>query len=283
TARGRSCRRTVPGREGCSPAGRWWRRPAARRGWRSRCSLQKFLCLSEGGPGRHSDLGDGVDVAGPVGPVVVGGAVGVDAERFLVAGAADVLVLVLQLADGHQVGGLLRLDDEEEARTLGCESGGLDAVDVEGALLVVAVVLDGLAEAVWAGVSGGLHVDDEGHVGADDQPVRAGAEPHAGAGVSPVDRPFGEAVARLEQLTGQTVLADGVGHGLDLLALVGEERYGATGAYRVAFLAGGLGAPVVPLGDDDLFALPEDQLVRGVPEVELALGRLGVVAVVLEL
>src|SRR5690606_18646975 len=55
------------------------------------------------------------------------------------------------------------------------------------------------------------------------------------------------------------------------------------GADRIALFAGRLGAPVVPLGDDDLLALAEDQLVRGVPQVELPLGWLGVVAVVLEL
>ncbi|MBH0244567.1 hypothetical protein I3W98_19495 [Streptomyces cavourensis] len=68
-----------------------------------------------------------------------------------------------------------------------------------------------------------------------------------------------------------------------MLVLVTEERYGSHVAGFVSGRFGGLGEVVVEVQDVELRALPQHHEVRGVPEVELLLRRLGVVEVVAEL
>ncbi len=101
------------------------------------------------------------------------------------------------------------------------------------------------------------------------EPVEPGAAHDLGGGVAPHEGLFSESAAGGEQRPGDGVFAEGVGHGFDDEHVVGEERDVAGGAGFVACFLGGFGAPVVGVDDGDGVADAEDELVGGVPEVEV--------------
>jgi len=139
---------------------------------------------------------DGLDVFGVAGPVVVADALGVEAECFVVAGAADPLAVVVEFLHGHEVRGFAFLEDEDH-RGLGVQAQGDDGVLVPGALLVVAVVGDVLAQGLVVRSLRRLVVGDD-HSAAGDrvgQPVEAGPAPHPGEVVLPEQGLLGPAGA----------------------------------------------------------------------------------------
>jgi hypothetical protein len=115
------------------------------------------------------------------------------------------------------------------------------------------------------------------------EPVQTGAAHDAGPLIAPDQSLLGPAAVGVEQGAGDGVVAKRVGHGLDAVALRGEQRDGAALAGLGALLLGLLRAPVVGVDDDDLRAFAEHVQVRGLPEVEDGAGGLAVVLLPAEL
>lgn len=73
-----------------------------------------------------------------------------------------------------------------------------------------------------------------------------------------------------------------IGHLLHLVVLGCQQRHPTSGANLVPLLAGSLRTPVVGLDGDQFGPIPEDEPVRGRPEVESGLVRLRMVLLVPE-
>src|SRR3954468_15304267 len=251
----------------------WFWRPV-RTGWPRGLVIRWLLGVLALDPRGQSGHRVG-QVAGPFAGLAADG-VGVEGDRVEVA--ADFAGHRVAGRDDHQVGRVLLLQHELERLLRVGHFEGVSGVLVPALLLGVAVLVEGLLQVFAAAGPCRLVVGDLAVVA---QPVEAGPSPDAV--VLPEGGLFGDSRTGLQEPGGVRVLAQGGGHGLDLLQLVSLERDVAFGADRGDFSLDGIGVPADSVDEDQVGSVVEHEAGCGGAEVERLLGWLRVVQPVLEL